>query len=150
MKKKCTPVFQFLIWSHFFFSINYASRKNIKVYIGYHISTLFCANFQCIGAFFVPSAHHVVSHQPNFRLVAPISVLFFTFSSEILSKLYGIKKVLFFCVISNSFCPENKPFSPMLPLKLPLKSNFWLNALISAPFLFFIVTIIPFKGGFPR
>ena len=55
-------------------------EKNIKVYIDYHISTLFCANFQCIGAFFVPSAHFVVPHQPNFRLVAPMSVLFFTLS----------------------------------------------------------------------
>ena len=69
-------------------------EKNIKVYIDYHISALFCANFQCIGAFFVPSAHFVVPHQPNFRLVAPMSVLFFT-----LSKLYGIKKSLDFLSI---------------------------------------------------
>ena len=48
-------------------------EKNIKVYIDYHISTLFCVNFQCIGAFFVPSAHFVVPHQPNFPLVAPMS-----------------------------------------------------------------------------
>ena len=59
-------------------------EKIIKVYIDNHISTLFCANFQCTGAFFfVPAAHLAVPHQTNFWLVA---------APEILSKLFVTKK----------------------------------------------------------
>ena len=74
-------------------------EKIIKFYIDNHISTLVCANFQCIGAFFVPAAHLAVPHQLNFQLVTLISVQFFTFAPEILSKLSGTKKVLILSIL---------------------------------------------------
>ena len=55
---------------------------------------------------------------------------------EIYLSCLAKKKSLDF-VNTNLFCPENKPFSPILPLKLPLKLNFQLVTLTSAPILFF-------------
>ena len=88
MKKMYPCVLLFNMASFF----NYVSRKNIKFYIDNHISALFYANFQCIGSFFVPATHLAVPHQPKFRMVALISVQFFTLAPEILSKLSGTKK----------------------------------------------------------